>query len=98
MRFEVVIDDATGQPVRKGNGRRMTVPRIVEVQATLLVTACVTVGCARTVDHRPLSVAEYEQIDLFASVTERWWGDVAPFHIMPFSWKYLSAPGCQGEA
>ncbi|MGI9509953.1 MAG: patatin-like phospholipase family protein, partial [Geminicoccaceae bacterium] len=35
-------------------------------------------GCDRRIDHRPLSLAEFEQTDFATLVPERWWGDIAP--------------------
>ena len=45
---------------------------------TVLVLVAWSAGCDKTVDHRPLSLAEFEQTDFSALVPERWWGDVAP--------------------
>ncbi len=35
-------------------------------------------GCASTIDHRPLSEADYYQVDFNQLVPERWWGDSVP--------------------
>ena len=46
--------------------------------ATLLVSVSLAAGCDFTVDHRPLSAAEFEQVSRSFSIEERWWGDEAP--------------------
>lgn len=72
-----------------------TMPGIVKALATLLLAANVTAGCDRTVDHRPLSAAEYEQIDHIASIRERWWGDAAPPNLEQLIAK--TAPGLRAR-
>ncbi|MDJ0608572.1 MAG: patatin-like phospholipase family protein [Kiloniellales bacterium] len=83
MQFGEAVGGAPVQPVAKGKGRRVmpTVPPIVSAFAALLVAAGAIAGCARTVDHRPLSAAEYEQVDPSGPAMERWWGDAAPANL-----------------
>ncbi len=38
-------------------------------------------GCASTIDHRPLSEADYYRVDFNQLVPERWWGDSVPANL-----------------
>ncbi len=51
--------------------------RLLTVLVAIALVALI-VGCDKTVDHHPLSLAEFERTDFVALVPERWWGDVAP--------------------
>ncbi len=63
-----------GKAENMTNGTPQALPRWV----LILFTVGMLTGCSMTVDHRPLSVAEFEKVDLSDAYPGRWWGDEAP--------------------
>ncbi len=51
---------------------------ILKTVALLILIASLSLGCAKTVIHTPLSAAEFEKVDFSTHVPERFWGDAAP--------------------
>jgi hypothetical protein len=50
----------------------------LRIIAILFLSINLVVGCAQTVDHRPLNLTDYEQVDFSKLLIDRFWGDVAP--------------------
>jgi predicted acylesterase/phospholipase RssA len=49
--------------------------------AAIFLFANLAIGCVQTVNHRPLSVAEYAQTDFSKLSIQRFWGDEAPANV-----------------